>query len=54
MALPFVYIAGAGIIGALGLGGYSMGKEIGERTGKLMPWVAGSLMAYAAYRAVKK
>lgn len=54
MPIPFAIWAGVAAVGAVTGGGYAFGQEVGERTGKVVPLIAGSLLAYMAYQAAKK
>lgn len=46
MAIPFVVWAGGAALGALGIGSYAAGKEIGEGIGKAVPVVVGATALY--------
>jgi len=46
MAIPLVVWAGGAALGALGIGSYAAGKEIGEGIGKTVPLLMGATALY--------
>lgn len=54
MPIPLIAIAGIAAVGGITAGGYTFGREVGEKTGDMLKVLAGSVLVYMAYKAVKK
>ncbi len=54
MPIPLIYLAGAALVGGLGFGTYSAGRQVGQSIRENMPLIVGSVAVYTIYKASKK
>ncbi len=53
-AIPLIYWIGAALVTGGYFGGKEFGREVGEKTAKVIPYAAGAVGVYAVYQAAKK